>query len=71
MRSKIRRWNLEMKSRFQIIKKSIQILFSTGIQLPDLLFIEMYFSVQYGVTRSLLAKFHQIPKFQDFPLNFD
>jgi hypothetical protein len=49
MRSKIQRWNLEMKSRFQIIVKSIKISFSTGIQIPDLLFLEMYFSLQNEV----------------------
>jgi hypothetical protein len=50
--------------------KSIRISFSSGIQNSDLPLMKIDFSWQQGVTRSLLAKFHPNPKFQDFPVNF-
>jgi hypothetical protein len=59
-----------MKFMIQTIAKSIQIPFSEDIQIFDPLLLEIYFSWQQGVSRSLLAKFLQIAKFQEFPVNF-
>jgi hypothetical protein len=50
--------------------KSTQIPILSGIQIFDPPLIEIDFSWQYGASVSLLAKFHQNPKFQDFPVNF-
>jgi hypothetical protein len=50
--------------------KSIQTPLLSGIQISDPLLMGMDFFWQQGVTSSLLAKFCQNPKFQDFPLNF-
>jgi hypothetical protein len=58
-----------MKFRIQTIAKSIQIPFSEDIQISDSLLLEIYFYWQQGVGRSLVAKFPQIPKFQEFPVN--
>jgi hypothetical protein len=50
--------------------KSIQFPLLSGIQIADSLLIEIDFFWQEGVSWSLLAKFHQNLKFQDFPVNF-
>jgi hypothetical protein len=50
--------------------KSIRISFLSGIQLSDPLLLEIDFSLQEGVTRIMLAKFHQIPRFWKFSVNF-
>jgi hypothetical protein len=50
--------------------KSTQIPILSGIQIFDPPLIEIDFSWQYSASVSLLAKFHQNPKFQDFPVNF-
>jgi hypothetical protein len=50
--------------------KSTQIPILSGIQIFDPPLIEIDFSWQYGASVSLLAEFHQNPKFQDFPVNF-
>jgi hypothetical protein len=50
--------------------KSIRISFLSGIQISYPILMEIDFSLQQGVTRSLLDKFHRNPKFQDFPVNF-
>jgi hypothetical protein len=46
--------------------KSIQFSFLSGIQIFYPLLMEIDFYLQYGVTRSLLAKFCRNPKFHDF-----
>jgi hypothetical protein len=61
---------LKMKFGIQTIVKSIQTPVSIGIQIFGSLLLEIYFSWQEGVARSLLAKFHKIPKFQEFLVNF-
>jgi hypothetical protein len=48
----------------------INLIFLSGNQNSDPPLMKIYFSLQYGVARSLLAKFHQNPKFQVFPVNF-
>jgi hypothetical protein len=61
---------LKMKFGIQTIVKSIQTPVSIGIQIFGSLLLEIYFSWQEGVARSLLAEFHKIPKFQEFLVNF-
>jgi hypothetical protein len=61
--------NSKIKFRIQIIAKSIRILFLSEIQIFDPPLMEIDFSMQEGVSRSLLAKFHQNTKSQDFPVN--
>jgi hypothetical protein len=50
-------------------RETIQIPFLREIQISVTLLMEIEFSLQEGVTKSLLAKFRQNPKFQDFPGN--
>jgi hypothetical protein len=56
--------------RIQTITKSTKIPSPTGIQIYGSLLLEIYFSSQEGVARSLLAEFHQISMLQEFPVNF-
>jgi hypothetical protein len=60
----------KIKLRFQTIDKSIQIQPSKEIQIFDPHLLGTYFSLKLGVTRSLLAKFYQIPSFQEFSIIF-
>jgi hypothetical protein len=43
--------------------KSIQISFLSGIQNFDAPLVKIYFYLQEGVTRIMLDKFHQNPRF--------
>jgi hypothetical protein len=54
----------------QTITKSIRISFSRGILNFDPPLMEIDFSLQQGVTGSLLAKFHQQSKFPRFSSEF-
>jgi hypothetical protein len=50
--------------------KSIQIPPSQEIQIFELYLLGTYFSLKLGMARSMLAKFHQIPSFQEFLVIF-
>jgi hypothetical protein len=66
----IQKWSLRIKFRLQISDKSIQIQLLAEIQVSNPLLLGTYFSFQLGEKGKPLAKCHQIPTFQEFPINF-